>query len=69
MSTPNLKQKNHIELTFEETSFLESLLEGYRTYMEIDQSNEESVKKREIQKIEELERKLTGTEQEDDLVY
>ena len=63
MSTPNLKQKNHIELTFEEASFLESLLEGYRTYMEIDQSNEESVKKREIQKIEDLERKLTGTKQ------
>jgi len=63
MSTPNLKQKNHIELTSEEASFLESLLEGYRTYMEIDQSNEESVKKREIQKIEDLERKLTDTGQ------
>ena len=62
MSNQQSKQ-NTVSLTSEDISYLEGLLEAYRMHMEIDKSNEEAVKRREIEKVEELEQKLAGTEE------
>jgi len=59
MNTPNSKQKKDVELTMEDISYLEGMLEAYKAHMEIDESNDEAVRKQEIRKVERLEDKLT----------